>query len=376
MLDYIYLYDTTLRDGLQNSDTNINFEEKKKYLNEIEKYDFDYNELSMFDAALDEKELFNFDIKNKVFLCLPKKEHLDKAIHNNINTIQILIKSNIEQIELLFNKDSNIYKNETIDIIHQTTKNNIKTFCIFEHFFDSFKNKENKENKNFLIDFIKNLLKINCSWIILADTNGGTLPHEMEYIMDELSQHFSLHNFGIHAHNDLDFATINSIIAIQKGCRLVQGTWNGMGERCGNANLISVFCTLYFKLNYMCCLHNKFTYLTESSNIIKNIFGNRNADSILPYIGNNAFSHKGGLHIHAIQKNTTFYEHINPELVGNQRNIILSEYIGTSSLIKILGERPSTDFLQIAKNIIVNENKELLCIKLKDAYNKFLNEEK
>ena len=306
-----------------------------------------------------------------------------ERLHNNIDTLQFLIKSNIEQIELLFNKDANIYKNECIDIIGQTTKNNIKTFCAFEHFFDSFKN---QKNKIFLIDFIQKLLKINCNWIILADTNGGTLPHEMEYIMDELSQHFSLHNFGIHAHNDLDFATINSIIAIQKGCRLVQGTWNGMGERCGNANLISVFCTLYFKLNYMCCLHNKFTYLTESSNIIKNIFGNRNVDSLLPYVGENAFSHKGGLHIHAIQKNTTFYEHINPELVGNQRNIILSEFIGTSTLTKILGERPPKEFLNIAKNIIINKNKdgelleknhgacERLNVELKDAYNKFREE--
>ncbi len=261
-MDYIYLFDTTLRDGLQNSDININIIDKKKYLDEIEKYNFDYIELSMFDSH-DELNLFELELKNKIFLCLPTKTHLNKAVENNINNLQFLIKSDTEQIELVLNKDKNTYQNETIEIIKLSIESNIHTLCIFEHFFDSY-----KKDKNYLFSFLTQLKQLDCKWIILADTNGGTLPHEIENILQELSTDFSLNKFGIHAHNDLDLAVANSIIAVQNGCRMVQGTWNGIGERCGNANLISVFCTLHFKLNYNCCLNNNFINLTNSSSII------------------------------------------------------------------------------------------------------------
>jgi len=375
-MDYVYLFDTTLRDGLQNSDININIDDKKKYLDEIKKYNFDYIELSMFDSH-DELNLFNLNLKNKIFLCLPTKAHLNKATSHNINNLQFLIKSDTEQIEILLNKDKNIYQNESIEVVKLSISSNINTLCIFEHFFDSY-----KKDKNYLINFIKELENLECKWIILADTNGGTLPHEIENILKELSTYFSLNKFGIHAHNDLDLAVANSIIAVKNGFRMVQGTWNGIGERCGNANLISVFCTLYFKLNYNCCLNNNFKNLTSSSCIIENILGKRTIYSCLPYVGINTFSHKAGLHINAIKKNTKYYEHINPELVGNKRNIILSEFIGTTSLIEILGERPEKKFLKIAKNIIINNknknndnnsnnDKDFLNLKLIEAYKNF-----
>ena len=150
----------------------------------------------------------------------------------------------------------------------------------------------------------------------------------------------------------MDLAVANSITAVMKGVRMVQGTWNGMGERCGNANLLSVFITLHLKLNYSTCLDNMMMELTNSSKNINSLFGNRMIESCLPYVGTNAFAHKAGLHIHAVNKKPNFYEHIDPSIVGNLRNIVLSDSIGRSVLTDILGEKPDILFLPIAKKII------------------------
>lgn len=352
MNKYVYLFDTTLRDGIQNADVKVTNTDKNNYIKEIEKYNFDYVELGMFDNISD-KDL-EINCNNKIYLALPKIENVINAVNYNLKKIQFLIKSDIEQINEILNKDVEEYLKIIIEVIEMSNKNNIEILCILEHFFDSY-----QKNKDFIFKIIDSLLTLNCKWIIFADTNGNTLTQNLEIILDEIFSKYNSNNFGIHAHNDLDLATANSIMAVNKGIRMVQGTWNGMGERCGNANLLSVFCNLYFKLNYKCCISDeKFKYLTDSSRKIDNIFGSRPVESILPYIGKNAFSHKAGLHINAINKKAEYYEHINPELIGNNRNIILSDLIGTSSLTNILNERPHINFLQIAKNIILN-NKDI-----------------
>jgi 2-isopropylmalate synthase len=274
----------------------------------------------------------------------------------------------VEQIECVLNKNKDSYKFETLDAIKLAIYYNINVLCGFEHFFDSY-----KTSKEYVLEFLKDIIELDCKWITLADTNGGTMPHEVEKILQELSTFFPLNKFGIHAHNDMDFAVANSIIAVRNGCRMIQGTWNGMGERCGNANLISIFCTLHFKLKFDCCMNGNFEHLTKSSNFIETIFGKRTIDSCASYVGKNAFSHKGGLHLCAVRKNPKFYEHINPDLIGNNRILILSDMIGSSSLIDILGERPDKKFLNIAKKIIIeNKNKESLNSELKNKYLEYL----
>jgi len=364
--NYIYLFDTTLRDGLQNADININSNDKQKYIEEIEKYNFDYIELGMLDG-MDEKD-FNINHKNQIYLTLPKKENIDNAIKYNIKSLQFLIKSDIIQIEEILNKSPDKYLEEIFEVITLSNQNNIEVLCILEHFFDSF-----NRNKNFVFKIIDILISLNSKWIIFADTNGNTLTSNLEDILDKIFLKYDFKNFGIHAHNDLDLATSNSISAVNKGIRMVQGTFNGMGERCGNANLLSIFCNLYFKLNYKCCItKEKFKDITNSARIIENIFGSRTIESLLPYVGSNAFSHKAGIHINAVNKKTEYYEHINPDCIGNNRNIILSEMIGTSSLINILNERPNINFLTIAKDIIINnKDKENLNTELINSYKLF-----
>lgn len=368
MDNYIYLFDTTLRDGIQNAEINININEKKKYIKEIEKYNFDFTEIGMIDGI--DEENFKIKCKNKIYLCLPKITNIENAIKNNIKSLQLLIKSDIEQINTLLDKNEYKYLEEIIEFIKISKKENIKILCILEHFFDAF-----NKNKNYIFKIIDSLLNLNCEWIIFADTNGNTLTKDLEIIFDEIFLNYNVKNFGIHAHNDLDLATSNSIAAVNKGVKMVQGTWNGMGERCGNANLLSVFCNLYFKLNYKCCItESNFKYLTKSSRKIEEIFGTRTIESTLPYVGINSFSHKAGLHINAIKNKSVFYEHINPELIGNNRNIILSELIGTSALVEILNERPHVNFLKIAKNIIINNrDKHNLHNEIIESYKLFKN---
>lgn len=359
---YIYLYDTTLRDGLQNADINADLDCKKKYIEVIKKYNFDYNEIAMI-GDVHYNELSNMKYKNTIMLSLPTQQYVDMAITNKITKLQFVIKTDEEQIHTVINKKSSEYIDECIKMIILLKKHNIEPICAFEHFFDEY-----KKNKSFALHIIKQLYLAGSKWIVLADTNGGTLPTEIEKILEEVSIVIPLNHIGIHAHNDMDLAVANSITAVMKGVRMVQGTWNGMGERCGNANLLSVFLTLHIKLNYSSCLDNKMTQLTTSSKTINSIFGCRTIESCLPYVGTNAFAHKAGLHIHAVNKKPKFYEHIDPTIVGNIRNIILSDSIGRSVLTNILGEKPDLQFLPIAKKIIHTTDSNNVKEKIINAY--------
>ena len=343
---YIYLYDTTLRDGLQNANINITLDCKKKYMEEIKKYNFDYNEIEMV-GNIHYNELSNMKYKNTIMLSLPTPQYVDMAITNKLTKIQFVIKTDEEQINDVIKKESKAYIDECVKMVKLLKKNNVEPICAFEHFFDEY-----KRNKSFALHIIKQLYLAGSKWIVLADTNGGTLPNEIEKILEEVSCVVPLEHIGIHAHNDMDLAVANSITAVMKGVRMVQGTWNGIGERCGNANLLSVFLTLHLKLNYSSCLDNKIMHLTNSSMNINSLLGNRSIESCLPYVGTNAFAHKAGLHIHAVNKKPKFYEHVDPSIVGNVRNIILSDSIGRSVLTNMLGEKPDLQFLPIAKKII------------------------
>jgi len=177
-------------------------------------------------------------------------------------------------------------------------------------------------------------------WIVLCDTNGGTLPHEITEIVSKVSKQIPGKNLGIHAHNDTENAVANSIAAVQAGVRQVQGTINGLGERCGNANLMSLIPSFFLKKD----LSDKFELsikrenlknLTQCSRLLDEIL-NRKPNKHLPYVGASAFSHKGGMHVSAVQKDPKTYEHINPEEVGNSRNIVVSDQSGQSNIMSRL----------------------------------------
>src|SRR5690625_4599974 len=166
--------------------------------------------------------------------------------------------------------------------------------------------------------------------LVLCDTNGGTLPGDITKIVSEVRKHVNT-PLGIHAHNDGELAVANSMAAVAAGCTHVQGTINGYGERCGNANLCSIIPNLQFKQNYTCVPDEQLNSLTSLSRFVSEV-ANLNPDNKLPYVGRSAFAHKGGIHVSAVIKNQQTYEHIDPVTVGNQRRVLVSDLSGKSNI--------------------------------------------
>ena len=201
-----------------------------------------------------------------------------------------------------------------------------------EHFFDGY-----KANPDYALSCVKAAYAFGARWVVLCDTNGGTLPEEIEAIVAEVAKHVPGDHLGIHVHNDTDNGVANSLAAVRAGARQIQGTLNGLGERCGNANLTSIIPTLMLKSDYAERFETgvtpeKLRTLTHASRILDEILNrapNRNA----PYVGESAFAHKGGIHVSAVQKDPRTYEHVPPEAVGNRRRLLVSDQAGRSNIL-------------------------------------------
>jgi 2-isopropylmalate synthase len=226
-----------------------------------------------------------------------------------------------------------------------------------EHFFDGY-----KANPEFSLKCIKAAYDGGARWIVLCDTNGGSLPSEISRIVKEVTKHIPGENLGIHCHNDTGNAVANSLAAVEAGVRQVQGTINGLGERCGNANLISIIPTLVLKMGFdVGIADEQLKNLVKTSHFLDDLL-NKDRDNFAPYVGKYAFAHKGGLHVSAMAKSTKSYEHIEPEKVGNQRQIMVSDQAGRSNIIARLKEiglhsEDQIKFSQISD--LVNKVKEL-----------------
>ena len=231
-----------------------------------------------------------------------------------------------------------IYEENLINI-SESTKHIVKSGKEFmfdaEHFFDGY-----KSNPEYAMSCLKAAYDNGARWIVLCDTNGGTLPHEITKIVSKVSKQIPGKNLGIHAHNDTENAVANSLAAVQAGVRQVQGTINGLGERCGNANLMSLIPSFFLKKDFsdkfeLSIKRENLKNLTQCSRLLDEIL-NRKPNKHLPYVGASAFSHKGGMHVSAVQKDPKTYEHINPEEVGNSRNIVVSDQSGQSNIMSRL----------------------------------------
>ncbi len=202
-----------------------------------------------------------------------------------------------------------------------------------EHFFDGF-----KRNRGYALAAIRAAHEAGADWIVLCDTNGGTLPHEVDEIVREVTPLVPGEGLGFHGHDDTGNGVANSLAAVRAGCRMVQGTINGIGERCGNANLISIIPTLMLKMGYATGVsEEQLRGLTKLSRLIDERL-NRAPARGAPYVGESAFAHKGGLHVSAVARDPATYEHIAPERVGNHRVIVVSDQAGRSNILARLRE--------------------------------------
>ena len=197
-----------------------------------------------------------------------------------------------------------------------------------EHFFDGY-----KANPAYALACAEAAYKAGARWVVLCDTNGGTLPHEVERIVAEVAAHIPGDHLGIHCHNDTENAVANSLAAVRAGARQIQGTLNGLGERCGNANLIALIPTLVLKMGYRTGVTEEglasLTRLSRWFDEWMNVAPSRTA----AYVGESAFAHKGGLHVSAIAKDPRCYEHVEPGRIGNRRHIVVSDQAGRSNLL-------------------------------------------
>jgi len=343
----IYIFDTTLRDGAQTQGVDFSIDDKLKIAEALGDLGVDYIEGGWPGANPTDTEFFQkkINIKSSILTAFGMTKKTGRSAENDPG-LSALLNSKAPAICLVgkswdFHVDValGISNEENLENISESTKHFVKEKKEFmfdaEHFFDGF-----KDNKEYAISCIKSAYENGARWIVLCDTNGGTLPDEVGKIVTEVTKHVPGKNLGIHAHNDTGNAVANSLVAVLSGVRQVQGTINGLGERCGNANLMSIIPTIHLKDNFS----KKFTTnikseninkLTQCSRLLDEIL-NRKPNQHLPYVGAAAFSHKGGLHVSAVQKNPKTYEHIKPELVGNVRNIVVSDQAGKSNIISRL----------------------------------------
>lgn len=333
----VKLYDTTLRDGAQMEGISFSLEDKLAITRILDKLGIDYIE-GGWPSSNPKDERFFKEVKKE------KLEHskivaFGSTAHPKYNpeedpNLLALISAKTD-IVTIFGKASAVHVKHVLKIsldknlkliensIRFLRKNGLRVFFDCEHFFDGY-----KDNPKYAKNVIEASINGGCEMVILCDTNGGTFPDEIERIIKEVKEDVPL---GIHTHNDGELAVINSIVAVKTGCSQVQGTINGYGERCGNANLITLIPNLY-KLGIKTIDEDKLKSLTEVSRLISEI-ANIAPNAHQPYVGKSAFSHKAGVHISAVMKHPETYEHINPELVGNTRRMIISELAGSGSII-------------------------------------------
>ena len=343
----IYIFDTTLRDGAQTQGVDFSIDDKHKISISLDDLGVDYVEGGWPGANPTDTEFFNKDhnFKNSkltAFGMTKKTEHSAK----NDPMLSSLINSKSSSI-CLFGKSWDFQVNVALGITNEQNLENIsesakhiissgKEFMFdAEHFFDGY-----KSNQEYAISCIKTAFDQGARWIVLCDTNGGTLPHEVYNIVSDVAKHIPGANLGIHAHNDTENAVANSLAAVQAGVRQIQGTINGLGERCGNANLMSIIPTFFLKKDFyenyeLNIKRENLKNLTQCSRLLDELL-NRKPNKHLPYVGASAFSHKGGMHVSAVQKDPKTYEHVNPEEVGNSRNIVVSDQSGQSNIMSRL----------------------------------------
>ncbi|MDB4023297.1 citramalate synthase [Pelagibacteraceae bacterium] len=343
----IYLFDTTLRDGSQTQGVDFSLQDKIKISKALAMLGLDYIEAGWPGANPLDTSFFNGqpDVKDSTFVAFGMTKKSGRSAENDPG-LSSLLNANTRSVCVVgktwdYHVDIalNISNEENLENIKETTKHFVKNEKEFifdaEHFFDGYKN-----NKEYALTCIKTAYDHGARWIVMCDTNGGTLPYEVSTIVSEVAKTIPGANLGIHTHNDTENAVANSLAAVISGVRHVQGTLNGLGERCGNANLVSIIPTLlfkkYFKNRFTTSVNEeKISYLTDCSRLLDEIL-NRKPNNRAAYVGSSAFAHKGGLHVSAVQKDPKTYEHIDPALVGNNRTVVISDQAGRSNIISRL----------------------------------------
>jgi len=362
------MYDSTLRDGAQAQGISFTLQDKLKIVDRLDKLGIDYIEAGNPGSNPKDLEFFErmkkIKLENAKLIAFGSTRRAKTNITEDANILSLL---RVETPAVaIFGKSWDFHVS---DVLKTTLEENLKmigeTIAFFkskgkevvfdaEHFFDGY-----KANPEYALEALKAAYDAGADCLCLCDTNGGTFPLDVFEITKKVVNMFPNAMIGIHCHNDNGMAVANSIMAVNAGAKQVQGTINGIGERCGNANLCTIIPNLQIKLDYECIPDEKLKELTPTARFISEI-ANVIFDERSPYVGGNAFAHKGGMHIDAVYKNPVSFEHINPELVGNSRRILMSEVSGRSTILQKINEvDPALTKDSPETKLIINKLKEL-----------------
>jgi len=336
----VILYDTTLRDGTQGEDFSLTLEDKIRVALKLDELGIHYIEGGWPEANPKDTQFFeeirNYNLKNSIVTAFGSTHHKDVSAENDKN-LNALIKAKTRAVTI-FGKSWTLHVKDALnttlernialirDSVAYLKQNVPEVIYDAEHFFDGF-----KDDPEYALATLRAAKDAGADVLVLCDTNGGSLPHEIGEIVETVRQHFPDAVLGIHAHNDSDTAVANSLEAVRRGVRHVQGTMNGVGERCGNANLVSIIPNLCLKMNFECIPLENLKKLRHVSRYILEL-ANLPSNKHQPFVGRSAFAHKGGVHISAVERNPRTYEHIEPELVGNRRRILVSDASGRATI--------------------------------------------
>ncbi len=346
----IWLYDTTLRDGAQREGLSLSLEDKLRIARQLDRLGIPFIEGGWPGANPKDVQFF-WQLKEEpltqaevVAFCSTRRPGR-KAAEDPM--LQPVLAAGTRWITL-FGKSWDLHVTEGLqttlpenlamiqDTIEFFRSQDRRVIYDAEHWFDGY-----KQNPEYALKTLVAAIAGGAEWLVLCDTNGGTLPHEITAIVADVisfvnrecdSPEASLPQIGIHTHNDSGTAVANALAAVMGGARMVQGTINGYGERCGNANLCTLIPNLQLKLGYSCVQSSHLAHLAESSRLISEVV-NLAPDDHAPFVGLSAFAHKGGIHVSAVERNPLTYEHIQPELVGNLRRIVISDQAGLSNVL-------------------------------------------
>jgi len=359
MTNRIWIYDTTLRDGAQSEGLSFSVEDKLQIAGILDRLGVPFIEGGwpganpkdvQFFWRLKETPLTQAEV---VAFCSTRRPGRRAA---EDSTLQPILSAGTLWVTI-FGKSWDLHVSEGLkttleenlamiaDTIEYLRSQGRRVIYDAEHWFDGY-----KQNREYALKTLEAATRAGAEWLVLCDTNGGTLPHEVGQIVREVvaglpemvggdqsdaasaTLRERLPQVGIHTHNDSDTAVANAMAAVMEGAQMVQGTINGYGERCGNANLCSLIPNLQLKLGYNCIPPEGIKQLTQSSRAISEI-ANLAPDESRPFVGLSAFAHKGGIHVSAVERNPLTYEHIEPEAVGNLRRIVISEQSGLSNVL-------------------------------------------
>jgi len=343
----LYLFDTTLRDGAQTPGVDFSVEEKVLIARTLDGLGLDYVEGGYPGANPTDTAFFTTapKLERATFTAFGMTKRAGRSVSNDPG-LQALLSSGAQAICFVaksWDYHVKVALGISLEENLEALRDSVKATCAAgmealvdcEHFFDGY-----KANPAYALDCARTAHEAGARWVVLCDTNGGTLPHEVTRIIAEVSAHVPGSHLGIHAHNDTENAVANTFAAVRAGVRQVQGTINGIGERCGNANLVSIIPTLLLKGEYadrfeIGITAEKLAELTQVSRVLDEIL-NRAPDRQAPYVGESAFATKAGIHASAISKDPRTYEHVAPESVGNHRRLLVSDQAGKSNVLAVL----------------------------------------